>query len=67
MLGWERAGGGDRVMGRQCCRERKLQGPGLAPHPQRGRDHSSRPSLLPVKEPSLCSGFFGLGCEPLKP
>lgn len=48
MLGWECAGGGDRVMVRECCRERQLQGPGLAlPHPQRGGDHFSCPSLSP--------------------
>lgn len=49
----------ESAAGRGSCRAL------LAPHPQRGGDHSSRPSP-PVKEPSLCSGFFGLGCEPLE-
>ena len=46
-------GAGDRVMVRECCRERQLQGPGLAPPPPKRRGPFLRSQPLPqLKEPS---------------
>lgn len=59
MLGWECVAGSDRVMVRECCRERKLRVPGLAPHPQRGGDLSSSPRLLPQMKETSARGSLG--------
>lgn len=64
MLGWEHAGGGDRVMVRECCREGKLQGPGLAPLPPKRRRTFLMSQPPPqLKEPSAL-GPLGWGMGP---
>lgn len=52
----------DSAAGRGSCRAL-----GLLPTPKEEGTIPHVPASSPVKEPSLCSGFFGLGCEPLKP
>lgn len=56
--------GRDGVMVRECCRERKLRGPGLAPHPQRGGDLFSSPRLLPQLKETSALGSLGWGMSP---
>lgn len=57
---WDR----DWVMVRECCRERKLRGPGLAPHPQRGGDLFPSPRLLPQLKETSALGSLGWGVSP---
>ena len=52
----------ESAAGRGSCRAL-----GLLPTPKEEGTIPLVPASSPVKEPSLCSGFFGLGCEPLKP